>query len=115
MVEVWLGLVVLGILSILSLIINFDFRKRLLDESESLNMKLDVMDQALSIVAEVLQQIPNLVPQFQIQNNPLSQILEFFQGMKAENTSYSDAQLRDDTGKFSDGEKKSEESTEEPQ
>jgi hypothetical protein len=69
---------------------------------------LDQMKDSLNIVAEVLKQLPNLVPQFSINENPLSQILQFFQ-QRAEqqnpgDTSLAPPTLRDEQGQYSNGE-----------
>ena len=62
------------------------------------------MEAAVRVVAEVLQRLPEMVPQFSINQNPLTQLLEFFQGMNERNLSNSDARLRNPDGKFTDGE-----------
>ncbi len=72
------------------------------------------MRNSLNVVAEVLKQLPSLVPQFSINENPLSQILQFFQ-QRAEQQNPSESslaptQLRDEQGQYSDGTKETEES-----
>jgi hypothetical protein len=69
---------------------------------------LDEMRNSLNVVAQVLHKLPDLVPQFSINENPLSQILQFFQ-QRAEQQNPSEAslaptQLRDEQGQYSDGE-----------
>jgi len=70
--------------------------------------QLDIMERGLEVVATVLSKIPELVPQFTVNESPLAQILQFFQGMNAPeggaHDSYANPLLRDDEGKFSDGE-----------
>jgi len=62
---------------------------------------LEIMEKSIETVAVVLQRLPELVPQFSINQNPLSQILEFWKGLHNENTSLTEPQLRGDDGRFS--------------
>jgi len=59
------------------------------------------MQNSLLIIGEVLNKLPDLVPQFQINENPLSQILEFFKQRANEQHSLVPDQLRDATGQYS--------------
>ena len=74
--------------------------------AEEMHERLDVMEGSLKIVASVLNELPNLVPKFELHNSPLSQILEFFQNLQSatgEAESYEGAALRDPAGMFRDG------------
>jgi hypothetical protein len=71
------------------------------------DLALDEMKNSLMVVATVMQKLPEMVPQFQINENPLSQILQFFQERSrvAESEPLLEPEsLRDDSGRFSDGE-----------
>ena len=72
---------------------------------------LDEMRNSLNVVAQVMNRLPEMIPSFQINENPLSQILQFFQQRSEQSQqepSLDAAQLRDDTGKYSDGKVKEE-------
>jgi hypothetical protein len=115
MVEVWMNtlLIAFGFILVVGLMI--EARIRLNEVENEFVERLELMERALEVVGGVLSQIPEMVPQFSINQNPLSQILEFFQTMKApEDASYTSAQLRDDTGKYSHGSGKEESHTPPP-
>ena len=107
MVGVSLGLVVIVIGFILVLGLMIESRMRLNESVLEVQEQLDLMERGLEVVAGVLQRLPELVPSFSINQSPLGQILEFFQGMNAppsgEDGPYTTPQLRDDAGQFSDG------------
>jgi hypothetical protein len=106
MVGEWVGIGVslVGFIFVLGLMI--ESRIRLNNAVLDIEEQLQMMERALDVVAGVLQQIPEMVPQFSINQNPLGQLLEFIQGLKGEGTTpYSGAQLRGDKGQFKDGEK----------
>ena len=104
MVTVALMDVVGAILLFLVFLMLLESRLGLKNKSDDLDARLDIIEDSLKVVAAVLQQLPDLVPKFEIQNNPLSQILEFFQSVRAEREGLLDApQLRDDNGRFTDG------------
>jgi len=89
-------------------------RAKFSDGAEGLHERLDVLENSLGIVANVLERLPELVPSFHLPAaNPLSQILEFLQSMKAggpeDETTYEGAVLRGAEGRFSDGTEESEE------
>ena len=120
-VEIW----ILVILLILTLGLQIEGRfssKSYLDEYDQ---ALDEMKYSLDVVAQVLHKLPDMIPQFNLVNeNPLGQILQFFQGMnkmKEESNQYSnlanpsldDAPFRDAEGRFTNGEGQSEEITQE--
>jgi len=104
-VSLELVVIIIGFILVLGLMLEqrLKFNESVLDVQE----QLDMMERGLEVVAGVLQRLPELVPQFSINQNPLSQILEFFQGMNAPEggavDSYATPQLRDDVGKYSDG------------
>ena len=61
-------------------------------------------EQDLPDLEACLHKLPELVPQFKIETNPLSQILEFFQQRaQGEQGSLGAESPRDDTGQYSDG------------
>jgi len=111
MVEVTVELVVIAIGFILVLGLMIESRMRLNESVLEVQEQLDLMERGLEVVAAVLQKIPEILPTYTINQNPLSQILEFFQGMQTPpgegDDSYATPQLRDDVGKYSDGEKES--------
>jgi len=107
MVEVTLELALIAIGFILVLGLMIESRMRLNESVLDVQEQLDLMERGLEVVASVLQRLPELVPSFSINQSPLGQILEFFQGMNApppgEDGSYANPQLRDDVGQFTDG------------
>ena len=108
MVEVTFEILVIGFGFILTLALMIESRFRANWAIEEIQEQLDLMERGLEVVGTILTKIPELVPQFSINQSPLGQILEFFQGMNApppgEDGSYANPQLRDDVGKYSDGE-----------
>jgi len=104
-VTVELALIAIGFISVLALMIESRFRTNW--AIVEIQEQLDLMERGLEVVGTILTKIPELVPQFSINQSPLGQILEFFQGMNAprpgEDGSYATPQLRDDVGKYSDG------------
>ena len=98
-VEVWLIVVV--VLLILSIGLQLEARYSAKDYLEDYDVALDEMRNSLNVVAQVLHKLPEMVPQFQINENPLSQILQFFQNRAQEQQASLGAdQLRDDNGRF---------------
>ena len=108
MVQVTLELTLIAIGFILVLALMIESRMKMNDTVFEIQEQLDLMERGLEVVATVLQKIPEILPTYTINQNPLSQILEFFQGMNApppgEDGSYDAPALRDATGKYSDGE-----------
>ena len=101
-----MGLLVIVCLQIGLIILIYSRSENLSSLEDDFHDRLDVMEEGLKVVATVLSELPNLVPQFSIEANPLSQILEFFTSMReTQEPSLIDKQLRDDSGRFSDGEK----------
>ena len=97
-------LVVIIILLILSIGLQLETRYSSKDILEDYDDALNEMRNSLNVVAQVLHKLPEMVPQFSINENPLSQILQFFQ-QRAEQGSLGAERLRDDTGAYSDGTK----------
>ena len=110
MVAVGVELLVVVILLILIVDLLIESRISARDHLEGYDIALDEMKQSLNVVAQVLHKLPEMVPQFQINENPLSQILEFFKQRAQQQASLGADQLRDDNGRFSHGE--NDESTE---
>jgi hypothetical protein len=78
---------------------------------EEMHERIDDLEEALKVVGSVLERLPELVPQFSINQNPFQSIIEAFaEKMKANmgGDSYAAAALRDDNGQYSDGTKKEE-------
>jgi len=104
MVGVGLEVVVIVALLILSIGLQLEARFSGMKYLNDYDDALDEMKNSLNVVAQVLHKLPELVPQFKIETNPLSQILEFFQQRaQGEQGSLGAEQLRDDTGQYSDG------------
>ena len=98
-VEVWLIVVV--VLLILSIGLQLEARYSAKDYLEDYDQALDEMRNSLNVVAQVLHKLPEMVPQFQINENPLSQILQFFQNRAQEQqASLGASHLRDHNGRF---------------
>ena len=109
MVGVGIEVVVLAILLILSIGLQLEARFSAKDYLLGYDDALEEMRQSLEVVAQVLQRLPEMIPQFNLVNeNPLSQILQFFQQMReappSGEPSLGDNLLRDDAGRFADGE-----------
>jgi hypothetical protein len=102
------GLDVLGVLvSLFALAYLLELRASLASRVEELHEHIEILEEITGTVATVLSRLPELMPTFELQNNPLSQLLEFFKGVQQ--TTNEDAQLRDvTTGRF-DGDSSSEE------
>jgi len=110
MVEVGFVLYIILALLFLIAILQYDIWKKSTDYAEYLEDSMQNMENSLNIVGEVLQRLPEMVPQFHMNQNPLSQILEFIQGVRTEDSN-SNPQLRDDAGRYSDGTTKKEQGT----
>jgi len=104
MVAVGFEFTLLVILLILGIGLQLEARYSAKFHLEDYDEQLEEMKNSLNIVAQVLHKLPELVPQFKIETNPLSQILEFFQSRaQQQEPSLGAEQLRDDTGQYSDG------------
>lgn len=78
-------------------------------EIEEVHARFDEMEQALTVVAGVLDRLGDVVPQFHLNQNPFAPILEALAAkMSGAAPSNPDTLLRDDNGRFRDGETESE-------
>ena len=104
--------IILMIVSISVFLILIEGKFNIKNKEEDLHDRLDVIEDSLKVVAAVLQQIPDMVPRFELQNNPLSQILEFITSMRGDHDdaegSISANLLRDAAGRFSEDGKEEE-------
>jgi hypothetical protein len=107
--EVLLTNLLVVILCVFTLFWLFFERNKLNETADELFDAMEIMEKSISTVAIVLQKLPEMVPQFQINQNPLSQLLEFFQGMNKQDGSLTEPLLRDDVGRFSNAEEREEE------
>jgi len=76
--------------------------------AEEMHERIDVIEDALKVVGMVLEKIPELVPQFSINQNPFQSIIDALAQRIKENMgqpSITDPLLRDDNGMFTDGPK----------
>ena len=77
--------------------------------AEDLQERLDVLEEGVKVIALVLERLPELVPQFTLQNqNPFQPLIEALASRFRENMeqpSLTDPALRADNGQFSDGPK----------
>ena len=81
MVEVLFGdLIVIICLFLLGFWLYYDNRS-LKNSADEVYEALEHMDKSLGVVAVVLEKLPEMVPQFQINESPLTKLLEFFQGL----------------------------------
>lgn len=78
------------------------------NKTEQFHDRLDQLEQGVAIVGTVLNEIPNILPKYEINQNPLTQLMDAYQQWRAmmsgENHSLSAPPLRDDNGRFTDGE-----------
>lgn len=66
---------------------------------------IEEMVHAVGLVLQVLNKLPEMVPQFSIQQSPLIQLMEMVQNIRSGGEpSYGDASPRDSQGRFIDGE-----------
>ncbi len=102
MAEVVIFLVLINIAATVGLIA-YLWRGKL--DFDEIHERFDEMQGALQVVAEVLTRIPDMVPQFSINQNPLAPLIEAFASrMQAQWGSNPDTLLRDDVGRYTDGE-----------
>ncbi len=106
MVEVVILLVLVNIAATVGLIA-YLWRGKL--DFDEIHERFDEMQGALQVVAEVLTRIPDMVPQFAINQSPLAPLIEAFAArMKQQWGSNPDNLLRDGVGRFTDGEESEE-------
>jgi hypothetical protein len=110
MVAVGIEMVILVVLLILSIGLQLEARFSAKDYLDGYDSDLQEMRNALEVVAAVMNKLPEMMPQMNLINqNPLTQILEFFQNRaQAEQGSLGAERLRDDNGAYSDGKKEAE-------
>lgn len=93
-------------------------KKDVLDgDRDELFERLEVLDRGMNMIGAFLEKIPEMQPQFSINQSPLGQFLEFITNMKAEaaksqenpNLILADDPMRDDQGRYSDGTQQQEE------
>jgi len=99
MVEVGIWLVVIVILLILSIGLQLEARYSGVKYLDEYDEALEEIQNSMNVIAQVLHKLPEMVPSFQINQNPLTQILEFFQ-QRQQQASLGAEQLRDDNGRF---------------
>ena len=106
MADMVILLVLLDILLTIGLIMVLH-REKL--DLEQVHDRFDELSNSLSVVAEVLTRLPELVPQFSINQNPFAPLIEAFANRMGQQWgSNPDTLLRDNTGRYSDGEAESE-------
>jgi len=107
LVEVLILLVLVDI-AVSSALLAWLYREKL--DFEEIHQRFDEMQGALQVVAEVLTKIPEMVPQFSINQNPLQPLIEAFAArMKQQWGSNPEGLLRDGVGRFTDGAQENEE------
>jgi len=98
--------IILMIVSISVFLILIEGKFNIKNKEDDLHDRLDVIEDSLKVVAAVLQQIPDMVPRFELQNNPLAQILEFITSIRGDHEGAEDSLsanlLRDAEGRFSE-------------
>jgi len=101
MVELVILLVLANIAATVGLI-SYLWREKL--DLEEIHERFDELSNSLNVVAEVLTRLPELVPQFSINQNPFAPLIEAFAArMGNQWGSNPDTLLRDDAGRFEDG------------
>jgi len=100
------------VLLIVVLYIQLMERTKFSDGADGLHERLDILEDSLTVVANVMSNLDQLVPSFHLpQQHPLQALLEFFQMMRNEGEpSNEGAALRDPEGRF-DGDSSAEESS----
>jgi len=101
MVEIVILLVLANIAATVGLI-SYLWKEKL--DLEEIHERFDELSNSLNVVAEVLTRLPELVPQFSINQNPFAPLIEAFAArMGNQWGSNPDTLLRDDAGRFEDG------------
>ena len=109
MVEIVILLVLANIAATLGLI-SYLWKEKL--DLEEIHERFDELSNSLNVVAEVLTRLPEIVPQFTLQQNPFAPLIEAFAArMGNQWGSNPDTLLRDDVGQFTDGQETEAEST----
>jgi uncharacterized membrane protein len=102
-----------GLLALIAGIGFYWLRKQNIELSEAAELvheRLDEMQNGLEVVAAVLGKLPEMVPQFAINQSPIQHILEFITQMRGDALD-TDPQLRGDNGRFTHGAETEEENT----
>jgi len=74
--------------------------------AEELHERLDLLEEGVKVIGVVLERLPELVPQFSINQNPLQPLIEAFAARFQQNygaDSLTEPSLRDASGRYSDG------------
>lgn len=80
-----------------------------LDDIGITDDKIDDIEQAVVQVVGILQQLPQLMPQFHMNNNPLTPIIEMIRSRwEQDQPSLTGSDTRGDNGRFTHGEAKEE-------
>ena len=92
--------------------LNLEGRKGIARQAEDLHDRLDMLEEGIQVVGTVLQRLPELVPQFSINQNPLTGIFDFLKDIYVPDApaegSIGALPLRDDNGRFTDATKEEE-------
>ena len=109
MVEIVIWLVLANIAATMGMIA-YLWKEKL--DLEEIHERFDELSNSLNVVAEVLTRLPELVPQFSINQNPFAPLIEAFAARMGQQWgSNPESLLRDDEGRFTDGEKEETSST----
>jgi len=101
MVELLILLVLVDI-ALSSALLGWLYREKL--DLEEIHERFDDLSNSLNVVAEVLTRLPELVPQFSINQSPLQPLIDMLTSrMKEQWGSNPEGLLRDDEGRFDDG------------
>lgn len=113
---------VIGNLVIISLILigfgSYYFKSQgLLNDREELFERLEVLDQGMSMIGMFLEKIPEMQPNFTVNQNPLTQIMEMIVNARTQQVSddhetnpiLADAAIRDVQGRFTNATEKEQE------
>jgi hypothetical protein len=112
MVQVGIEIVIVIILLIFSIGLQLQAKFSTKDYLEGYDSDLEEMRNSLNVVAQVLNKLPELIPSYTINENPLSQILQFFQQRaEQQDTSLAPPTLRDDQGQYSNDTKETKETS----
>jgi hypothetical protein len=102
-------------LLIVVIVIQMIERGKFTEGAEGLHERLDLLEDSLTVVANVMSNLDQLVPSFHLpQQHPIQALLEFLQMMRGEGEpSNEGAALRDPEGRFTDGDSSAESSSSE--
>ena len=106
-----LGNLVIICLILASFMFNYLKSQSLMHYRVELFERIEVLDEGMKIIGMFLEKIPDMQPNFQINQNPLSQIMEFIINARNENAAINeepnpilaDTPIRDVQGRFTDG------------